>query len=691
MTFTTAAATEMMDRVAAVVGKEASKELMISMFHSFCLQLCRSHAEKYECDAVQAFAASFSAREGHCGWVGYHQSCCSAKVVRMDNDFGEKTVVMECRNEEAQCTFVVDEILEMASVASDIKPVFANFAILYRQQVTGKIFQSAFRSRKIPFNMHGVAVYCKKVVKDVIALLWTSLGRSGTVFERRVFKALYRGDKTEKRKAVKYVAKNEICSFLEAAEIIFTAKVSGAFSIIDAWPRPCWTIFWMIFPRKLRSRAIPENGRRAKLAEARAKAEAEERQRQLREQAEAEANKALEEAKDAAALANELEEEGKELAKQEAQAVANPQKAKDKAKAAAASLEVLGAKMKDIGASISETSQNGLGGFFKRGTVAAEKEEESQEEEEEVKAKFGLGNLFKRSKATVSLHRKQRKFLLPKRRPQVTIATTASDEDEGSERDEQGPKLERKEEKLLAAMTQSGVRGIERARLWRDGGGVCALKNQPWPLSRLRRFKISLVVAAAATGEEVLIDALVGVGGRRRSASQEQLKHQQHQQVQEYAALLQSCVDGGNLLHRSIVAKDLEQHVSLWNCLVNIKWIESLIREKEAGMEEAGVREEPTSTTTTTQGHSVGAAVHFQRMLLQGLMHNEDFWPCVGIRFHTPCWGRIGALVAAGICCGGLPGDADIMEQDLNVRRNFFVANGDGLLKGVVDNAAENS
>ncbi|EFJ23198.1 hypothetical protein SELMODRAFT_150691 [Selaginella moellendorffii] len=74
-------------------------------------------------------------------------------------------------------------------------------------------------------------------------------------------------------------------------------------------------------------------------------------------------------------------------------------------------------------------------------------------------------------------------------------------------------------------MAQSGVCGIERARLWRDGGGVCAsLKNRPWPLSRLRRFKISLVAAAAATGEEALIDALVGVGGRGRSASQEQLK-----------------------------------------------------------------------------------------------------------------------------------------------------------------------
>ena len=47
MTFTTAAAAEMRERIAKVAGKTIAKELTISTFHSFSLQLCRSNAEKY--------------------------------------------------------------------------------------------------------------------------------------------------------------------------------------------------------------------------------------------------------------------------------------------------------------------------------------------------------------------------------------------------------------------------------------------------------------------------------------------------------------------------------------------------------------------------------------------------------------------------------------------------------------------
>ncbi|KAJ8425024.1 hypothetical protein Cgig2_007161 [Carnegiea gigantea] len=46
ITFMATAVSEMRDQIRAVAGKEIAKELTISTFHSFSLQLCRSHADK---------------------------------------------------------------------------------------------------------------------------------------------------------------------------------------------------------------------------------------------------------------------------------------------------------------------------------------------------------------------------------------------------------------------------------------------------------------------------------------------------------------------------------------------------------------------------------------------------------------------------------------------------------------------
>ncbi|CAI5481449.1 unnamed protein product, partial [Closterium sp. Yama58-4] len=58
------------------------------------------------------------------------------------------------------------------SIAAGTPLAWSDVAVLYRRQVTGRAFQAAMRERKIPFNVHGVAFYRKKVLSDVIGSVW---------------------------------------------------------------------------------------------------------------------------------------------------------------------------------------------------------------------------------------------------------------------------------------------------------------------------------------------------------------------------------------------------------------------------------------------------------------------------------------------------------------------------------------
>ncbi|KAJ6808204.1 ATP-dependent DNA helicase SRS2-like protein isoform X1 [Iris pallida] len=153
---------------------------------------------------------------------------CQLKQIETDNPIGCKITVKECHNEDAQCSFVVDKIIEITSA----KCSFGNVAILYRRQVSGKAFQTSFRNRKIPFNVHGVAFYRKKVIKAIMAILRTAIPDCDDSPFRQAFKALLPSDKEEKKKVVDYVEKISTarkCSFASAARDIFGAKVSGTF------------------------------------------------------------------------------------------------------------------------------------------------------------------------------------------------------------------------------------------------------------------------------------------------------------------------------------------------------------------------------------------------------------------------------------------------------------------------------
>uniref|UniRef100_A0A2N9FMJ5 DNA 3'-5' helicase n=1 Tax=Fagus sylvatica TaxID=28930 RepID=A0A2N9FMJ5_FAGSY len=378
MTFTTAAASEMRDRIAAVAGKATAKELTISTFHSFSLQLCRLHAEKLgrtseffiygqgqqrraiieavrlleneksrrnhnacilgedsngitspqyfkdkskkwqkfvaqakafgktpeECckmgdETGAAILGNYNDILKSCNALDYHDLIsCSVKLLtdfpevfkecqdawkaiiidefqdtssmqynflriiashnritivgdddqsifsfngadisgfdsfRKDFPNYKEITIKECHNEGAQCAFVVDKILESASNGSSANCSYGNIAILYRRQVSGKVFQMAFRERKIPFNIHGVAFYRKKVVRAIVAMLQTTLSTCDDGPYRRVFKAFLPFEKEEKKRVIDHIDKISTirkCSFILAASDIFSAKISGTF------------------------------------------------------------------------------------------------------------------------------------------------------------------------------------------------------------------------------------------------------------------------------------------------------------------------------------------------------------------------------------------------------------------------------------------------------------------------------
>ncbi|KAG5223316.1 ATP-dependent DNA helicase SRS2 protein [Salix suchowensis] len=207
----------------------------ISGFDSFR----RDFANYKEIRLNKNYRSSRSIVEAASSLIKNNMKRCQFKDVLTDNSFGSRYLsiairiaIKECQNERAECAFVVDKILETASDGSRSKPFSGSIAILYRRQVSGKAFQLAFRERKIPFNVHGVAFYRKKVVKAIIAMLRTTLSGCDDGSYRQVFKALLPFEKEEKKRVIEHVDKISTvrkCSFIAAACDVFSAKISGTF------------------------------------------------------------------------------------------------------------------------------------------------------------------------------------------------------------------------------------------------------------------------------------------------------------------------------------------------------------------------------------------------------------------------------------------------------------------------------
>lgn len=137
------------------------------------------------------------------------------------------------------------------------------------------------------------------------------------------------------------ISKGQVASIVAEVlvnPVVAENKVVEAFTSSSAAAIPISNLF----------SAIPVDGRREAMAAARAEAAEEERERAAREKAAADTRAAVEEARKASQLAAQLEAEAKQLAAEEVKVASLAERAQAQAMAAAASVDSLAARIKDL-------------------------------------------------------------------------------------------------------------------------------------------------------------------------------------------------------------------------------------------------------------------------------------------------------------------------------------------------------
>ncbi|KAJ6859636.1 hypothetical protein NC652_041811 [Populus alba x Populus x berolinensis] len=153
---------------------------------------------------------------------------CGFKDVLTDNSCGSK----ECQNEPSRmCSLLFGQgSWKTASLMAHIpKPSYGSIAFCIGEQE--RLFHIKHnRERKIPFNVHGVAFYRKKVVKAIIAMLRTKLPR--VVNKGSYPKALLPFEKEEKKRVIEQVDKIHNQSENEQS---ISAVINSVASMVPQW------------------------------------------------------------------------------------------------------------------------------------------------------------------------------------------------------------------------------------------------------------------------------------------------------------------------------------------------------------------------------------------------------------------------------------------------------------------------
>jgi DNA helicase II / ATP-dependent DNA helicase PcrA len=110
------------------------------------------------------------------------------RILRTDNDDGERVSIRELSDQNHEAQFVVDEIRRLIAsgrASSD------DIAVMYRTTAQSRVLEEAFRTSDIPYQIvGGVRFYDRKEVKDVLAVFRLLVNPADAISLERVLENL---------------------------------------------------------------------------------------------------------------------------------------------------------------------------------------------------------------------------------------------------------------------------------------------------------------------------------------------------------------------------------------------------------------------------------------------------------------------------------------------------------------------
>ena len=135
------------------------------------------------------------------------------KVLKATRESGDQIKIITCGDEVEEAETVINKIEKLSKLTE--KPLWRNFAILYRTRSQSRLFDRELTKKEIPFKVFGLRFYDRKEIKDVIAYLRVLVNSDDDGSLLRILNVPSRGIGPAKIDQLKRAAEEDKLSLLE--------------------------------------------------------------------------------------------------------------------------------------------------------------------------------------------------------------------------------------------------------------------------------------------------------------------------------------------------------------------------------------------------------------------------------------------------------------------------------------------